>query len=226
LFGFVHFFGAILYFSLAGVVIGLQHPELTSPELENLMQEHAVSPTGIASVYLLQFCLLTPLLLLAAHFKTQSWPQTLALNRFAPKTLGFWLAILIAYLLLQVLANSIFEIRPTEFLESISGSRSLWLTLVVITLAPLMEELLFRGYLFRAWRHARLGLSGTLLLTSALFAVLHGNQYHWLHLAFVFMLSIILGLSREKSGSVWVPIILHAANNFVSAVFVIYLGIL
>lgn len=226
LFGFIYFFGAILYFSAAGVVIELQHPELTPVQLEDRVQRHIISPTGIAVMYLVQFCLLMPLLLLAAHFKTQSWRETLAFNRFGLKSLGFWLSILIAYLLLQVLINSIFEIPSSDFLASISGTQNLWLALVVVTLAPWLEELLFRGYLFKAWRHTWLGLPGTLFLTSILFVVLHGNQYHWVHLTFVLMLSVILGLSREKTGSVWVPVILHGVNNFLSAIFIIYLGIL
>lgn len=225
-FGFAYFFAAILYISAAGAIIGLQHPGLTPTDLENLVDRHIASPQGIAGMYLVQFCLLMPLLLLASHFRTRSWRETLAFNRFSLKSLKFWLLVLITYLLLQALVNSFFDISPTVFLESISGSQSLSLTLVVITLAPLMEELLFRGYLYQAWRHSRLGLAGTLLLTSALFAVLHWNQYHWAHLVFVFMLSMILGLSREKTGSVWMPITLHSVNNFLSAVFVIYLGIL
>lgn len=223
---FVYFFGAILYFSAASVMTGLQHPESTPAQLNNLVDRHIVSPTGIAGMYLLQFCLLVPLLLLAAQFKSQSWRETLAFNRFELRSLGFWWSILVAYLLLQVLINSIFEISPTDFLESISGTRSFRLTLAVITLAPFLEEMLFRGYLFKAWRRTRLGLTGTLLLTSALFVGFHGPQYHWAHLAFVFSLSVILGLSREKTGSVWVPVILHSFNNLLSAIFIIYLGML
>lgn len=226
LFGFVYFFGAILYFFGAGVVIGLLHHTSTPAQLQDMIQRHSLSPAGIAGMYLVQFCLLMPLMFLAANFKTQSWRETLAFNRFTLKSLGFWLSVLTAYLLLQALINNVFEIPSSDFLASISGSQSLALALVVIIPAPLLEELLFRGYLFKTWRHTRLGLTGTLLLTSVLFVGLHGNQYHWVHLAFVFMLAGILGLSREKTGSVWVPIILHGANNLLSAVFVIYLGIL
>lgn len=226
LFGFVYFLGAILYFFAAGAVIHLQHHELTSAQLENMVQRHSMSPAGIAGMYLLQFCLLMPLLFLAARFKTPSWRQALALHRVTLTSLGFWLSVLIAYLLLQTLINGLFEIPSNDFLASISGTRSLGLTLVVTLLAPVLEESLFRGYLFTAWRHTRLGLTGTLLLTSVLFVGLHVNQYHWVHLTFVFMLAVILGLSREKTGSLWTSIILHGANNLISAVFVIYLGIL
>lgn len=226
LFGFIYFLGAILYFFAAGVVIDLQHHELTRAQLESMIQRHSMSPAGIAGMYLLQFCLLTPLVFLAAGVKAQSWRQTLAFHRVTLTSLGFWLSVWVAYLLLQTLVNGVFEIPSNDFLASISGTRSLALALVVTTLAPVLEELLFRGYLFNAWRHTRLGLPGTLLLTSVLFVGLHVNQYHWVHLTFVFMLAMILGMAREKTGSIWVPVILHGANNLISAVFIIYLGIL
>jgi membrane protease YdiL (CAAX protease family) len=125
-----------------------------------------------------------------------------------------------------MLIGRLVEIDPGEFMHMLAGSRHLPVALVIVLVAPVLEELLFRGYLFKAWRHTRLGLSGTLVLTSALFALLHWGQYHWVQLAFVFVLALGLGLAREKSGSVLLPMILHALNNLVSAILVIYLGLL
>lgn len=228
LFAFVYFFGAMLYFFVVGVVVGLQNVELAgSPEkMQAIIEPYLKSPSGIAGMYLVQFCLLMPALLLASNFSAQPWRETLSLKPVALKSLGFWLLVLTGYLLAQTVINGIFGISPTEFLKSVSGSKNLWLVLVMITLAPVLEELLFRGYLFKAWRYSRLGLTGTLLLTSALFVGFHWGQYHWMLLAFLFMFSVILGLSREKTGSVWAPVILHGVNNFLSGIFVVYLGIL
>lgn len=227
LFIFMYFFGAALYFLAVGVAFGFQNPELASDavKVQAMMGAHGKSPSGIASMYLTQFCLLMPALFLAAHFETQSWRETLGIKRFSIRILGFWLLLLAAYLLMQSLINGAFDIAPTGFLQSVTGSRSLGLTLVMIVIAPVMEELILRGYLFKAWRYSRLGLAGTLLLTSLLFVGLHWGQYHWSLLAFLFLLSVILGLAREKSGSVWVPVILHGANNFVSAILVVYRGL-
>nr|WP_277611316.1 CPBP family intramembrane glutamic endopeptidase [Microbulbifer celer] len=111
-------------------------------------------------------------------------------------------------------------------METLAGSKHLLLALIIVFAAPLLEELVFRGYLFRAWRHSRLGFSGTLLLTSILFALLHAGQYHWIQLSFIFVLALILGVAREKSGSVLLPMLLHLLNNLTSAVVVIYFGIL
>ena len=78
--------------------------------------------------------------------------------------------------------------------------------------APLVEEFIFRGVLFRGWRESRLGFPGTLLLTSFCWAVLH-VQYPIATIGYIFVLGLVLGIAREKTGSLWVPVWMHALNN-------------
>lgn len=78
--------------------------------------------------------------------------------------------------------------------------------------APLVEEFMFRGALWRGWRASPLGLWGTLLLTSFLWAILH-VQYPAVIIAYIFCLGLLLGYAREKSGSLWIPVGMHALNN-------------
>jgi membrane protease YdiL (CAAX protease family) len=80
-------------------------------------------------------------------------------------------------------------------------------------IAPTLEEMLFRG-LFQSAIHSytnRPWLS--ILLTSAIFAMVHSNPGHWPALA---VLSVGLGYSYEKSGSLFRPIIIHALFNAAS----------
>lgn len=96
-----------------------------------------------------------------------------------------------------------------------------YLTLTV--LAPIAEELLFRGFLFSKLRRY-LNASLTILLTTILFAILHvfgvtddGQvQLQWMAVGDVFVLAILLGILREKTGSVWAGILLHAIKNTVA----------
>lgn len=78
--------------------------------------------------------------------------------------------------------------------------------------APLVEEFIFRGALWRGWRLSRLGLWGTLLITSFLWAILH-VQYPAAIIAYIFCLGLLLGFAREKSGNLWIPVWMHALNN-------------
>ena len=96
-----------------------------------------------------------------------------------------------------------------------------YLTLTV--LAPIAEELLFRGFLFSKLRKY-LNAILTIFLSSVLFAILHvlgitedGQvQLQWAAVGDVFVLAIILGILREKTGSVWAGILLHAIKNTVA----------
>jgi membrane protease YdiL (CAAX protease family) len=79
----------------------------------------------------------------------------------------------------------------------------------IVLLAPLAEEVLFRGLLFGAlqkWLTAR----GTIILTAAIFALVHMQAAYFVP---IFLLGLILGWARHKSGSLAVPMLLHVLNN-------------
>ncbi len=88
----------------------------------------------------------------------------------------------------------------------------LFLILGVAIGAPLVEEFMFRGALWRGWRASRLGLRGTLALTSFLWAILH-VQYPLVIITYIFVLGLLFGFAREKTGSLWIPVWMHALNN-------------
>lgn len=78
--------------------------------------------------------------------------------------------------------------------------------------APAVEEFIFRGLLFRGWRTSRLGVTGTIILTSFLWTILH-VQYPSLILIYLFILGIVIGIAREVTGNLWIPIWMHFVNN-------------
>jgi membrane protease YdiL (CAAX protease family) len=59
-------------------------------------------------------------------------------------------------------------------------------------------------------------LPGTLFFTTLLFVSIHVGQGDYLYLTMIAVFSVILGMSREKTNSLWIPIILHATNNFLA----------
>lgn len=227
-FALLHFAGVFLYIAgyggYQGAQLGAQGQVVDPAAIQAQIQTHIQSPAALVGMYLVQFCMLLPVVLLVAQFKGQSRWETLALRRFPVKSLAIWMPALLVFLAAQLLVVHALDIEPGEFIQSLAGSRHLPVALVIVFAAPLLEELVFRGYLFKAWRRSRLGFSGTLLLTSLLFTATHAGQYHWVYMGFVFVLSLLLGLAREKSGSVLLPILLHAGNNLASAITVIYLG--
>lgn len=94
-----------------------------------------------------------------------------------------------------------------------------FLTLVV--LAPLAEELLFRGYLFgKMKKHAPFWLAT--IITSVLFGGLHliaGASLQWNVAADTFALSLVLCTLRQLTGNIWAGVLLHMIKNGIAYYF-------
>lgn len=93
------------------------------------------------------------------------------------------------------------------------------IVVVAVVVAPLLEELLFRGLFQTAIRSFlsafRLRQSAwlSILISSGLFAIIHANAGHWPAL---FVLGVCLGYAYEKSGSLFRPIFIHSIFNAAS----------
>ncbi|WP_158078550.1 CPBP family intramembrane glutamic endopeptidase [Microbulbifer mangrovi] len=190
------------------------------------IQEFLLRPESLVGVSLAGWSLVLPALVLAGRSIEKSWWQGLGLVKFSLKHLWVWLLILLLYLGFEVAVLELLQVEHSEFVEQMVGQRKPLLVLTIVAWAPLVEELLFRGYLFGVWRQSRAGLWGTLLFTSSLFALMHGGQYGLVPLAFVFSFSVLMGIAREMSGSVFLPILLHGMANLVAVLAVNFLGLI
>lgn len=104
-----------------------------------------------------------------------------------------------------------------EFMQQafLSTDHMILLWLGVAVMAPLFEEFFFRGFLFAGWRRSILGWTGTALITSSVFAVIH-MQYGLYEITCIFVLGMVFAAAREISGSLWVPVAMHALNNAIA----------
>lgn len=83
------------------------------------------------------------------------------------------------------------------------------MALSTAVLAPVVEELLFRGLLwnlFERWLPAVVPF----VLTTVAFALIHGSGQHILGIV---PHAIAMGLLRYTSKSLWPPMLLHFVNN-------------
>lgn len=87
--------------------------------------------------------------------------------------------------------------------------------LAIVVLAPAFEELFFRGFLYQGLRHSFLNVAGAIAIPSILWALIH-QQYNWVDMAGVFVFGLVLGLARQRTGSVYVPMAMHALNNLLA----------
>ncbi len=83
-----------------------------------------------------------------------------------------------------------------------------------ILVAPFVEEVVFRGYLYpvlaRAW-----GTSAGILATALLFAAIHAQQLWggWAQIALILLVGLILTYVRARTGSVLASYLVHLSYN-------------
>lgn len=92
-----------------------------------------------------------------------------------------------------------------------------------VTLGPLAEELVFRGFVLPLLTRS-FGPAIAVLLTSGVFALLHGPQYawSWRHVLLVGLASVTFCLVRLRSGSTLSATAMHATYNL--TFFIAYLA--
>ena len=84
-------------------------------------------------------------------------------------------------------------------------------------LAPVAEELFFRGFFYTALRQ-RLGIAAAVTISSLVFAVGHIDALGVVAASFI--MGIALALAYEYTRSLWVAIAIHAFNNSLATVMV------
>lgn len=84
-----------------------------------------------------------------------------------------------------------------------------------ITLAPLLEEVFFRGLLYPLLRRA-FGLVVAVVLTAAAFAGIHGAQlgYAWAPVLSIFVVGVVFTVVRQRLNSVAASCLMHCGYNF------------
>ena len=224
------FFSAFVYAAVYGFYLAITQPELIqggdAAALGTIVSNHLLSfSDSLLGLTIVQCLVLIPVLVLISNFKQQRFTETLALRGFSRDIFVKAVVLFTVYYFVSLIVNSQLVQEADEFISQINGAQSLGLTFAIVVLAPIVEELVFRGYLFKVFRSTRLGVSGTIVLTSGLFLLLHLGQYQWPLMVSLFLFACLLGYLREKSGSVYLPMLVHAINNFISAVVIVYLGL-
>ena len=117
------------------------------------------------------------------------------------------------------------EATPDQVLTGAITETPLQLLLAVVAavvLAPLAEELLFRGLLHRALR-SRLRIVPAAAISSVLFALVHVDVAFSQPLALVglTLVGAIMAVAYERTGSLLVPVVIHAVHNAITIVAVV-----
>jgi membrane protease YdiL (CAAX protease family) len=162
--------------------------------------------------------------ILATTFKGNG--PKIDLGLIAPRThlrLGF------AAGLLSLAAATLVAVIVTQFtgpLSSTAGDIGLnqsGIVLVIFVLmamfgAPIVEEIAFRGLLFGALAKAHVNEHLVVVITALVFALFHFEPKRFIIL---FVIGLILGEVRRRTGSTSAAIVAHIVNNTPAALFIL-----
>ena len=105
--------------------------------------------------------------------------------------------------------------EPSRMMDLLTNREAFWiLGIYGVLVAPCVEEMVFRGFLFEPLQRYH-GPVAAVLVTSVIFSLLHGGQYGWVwqRLAVLMAVGCAFGVVRVRSGSAKASAIAHAAYN-------------
>lgn len=146
--------------------------------------------------------------------------EYLALQAVAPAVALRWfgalaIVLMASDLLTLSLGRPIVPDSMSALYASANPKWIFWIALVIA--APLFEELFFRGFLFRGLQSSFVGSTGTIVVTSLVWASIH-LQYDAYGIATVFVLGLLLGAARAYAGTLLLPLGMHSVANLVAGI--------
>jgi hypothetical protein len=219
------------------------------PIIARLIQPAIVSSPPISALvwlnFLTSFLILGGILLYTLSFprglSMKIWKRNEQNSLFKSLTFAFF-SFLIAFPLVIFINEALdlflsvafgIEVLPEQlavrFLKmTFEYPRYFFLSVVtIVVLAPVLEEILFRGFL-QSFIKKHLGAKVAIALTSLCFSFFHYSPEQGISnlsiIGSLFALSLFVGFVYEKQGALSAPIFLHASFNAVSVLNLYFLG--
>jgi membrane protease YdiL (CAAX protease family) len=141
----------------------------------------------------------------------------LGLRSFQPTAVGLGCGLMILSLLFNLIYAtflSLFDLQIQPDIVVLFEKTGFPLVLLFggAIIAPFVEELFFRGFVFSGLRQ-RLGWRGAALASAGLFALAHFMPTSVLP---IFMLGLIFAFLYQFSGSIWPAILMHMLTNTIA----------
>lgn len=202
--------GALLLSFMIGILAGLAQSIWKLPQTDNFDLQLKIAAISTVETILLLAAIAAGRIVGAGSIKTGLGNKAVS----KPLLMILLAIVLVAY---EALATYLlFKLRPDLLLleqyPSASPLLQLMFLLLAVGLAPVAEELFFRGWLWTGLRR-QWNVLPAALLTSGFWLAMHFDR-GWLVIGLV-PGAIILSMAREIAGSVRAPIAIHSINNLV-----------
>lgn len=172
-------------------------------------------PRSALSHLLVYGCsMLLSMLLMVGYCLLRKHKPTIFRYKYHWYTCGLILWGLVAIGAVGIVEEPLFSLMPQEWLESVNQTigTGVWAICSLVVLAPIFEELIFRGVVLGSLRN-RFGAFGAIVMSSLIFGLVHIVPQQAINAALVGM---ILGGIYVATDSMPAVIVLHAINNGLS----------
>ena len=129
-------------------------------------------------------------------------------------------AFFLIYLIFYLIAGRAPVSGETEQMQEIGGGYIVMVIFVVVVLAPVFEELFFRGLFYPSLRRV-VGPRSAIVLNGLVFGLLHFQPLFMISLILV---GIVLAYLYEKTDSLVAPIMTHSLYNLAVVVIALVFG--
>lgn len=227
----------LLFFSNALGLYLFSLPYLpTNSDLQTLLIFGSQNGTITALSVMFTACVLLLFCGVSICLKTHSLTQTKAffnLGSFDVKTLIKYIIAMICIIAFGELLMVSLDSSPMTFLDSLLTPSSFWwLIFAIVVVAPIYEEVVFRGLIFGIIRSNHqtpptwLGLNTheliAIAISSSLFAMVH-LQYDMVGMAIILALGVLFCHARIKHG-LGLAVLLHFLNNALTMITYLFFG--
>lgn len=142
------------------------------------------------------------------------WPGWTTVALSALLAVGIWIMSISINIAATLILGYSAPTSPAVFPKNIGGALALLIATIIA--APVCEEIMFRGYVQRAYE--RWGAWAGILISGSLFALYH---LRFQGLFALIPVSLLLGFVAWRSHSLWPGIVLHAVHNSIASILII-----
>jgi membrane protease YdiL (CAAX protease family)/uncharacterized RDD family membrane protein YckC len=151
-------------------------------------------------------------------------PEKLGLRAFKPSDLKWAAAAIGIYILFAAIYAPLVQPHQEDVARDLGFGSSVFgavaAAVLIIIVAPVSEEIFFRGFVFGGMRH-RLSLWPAAIVAGAIFGVFHfTGADSWGVIPQLAMLGFLLCWLYEKTGSIWPTIMVHMLNNLLAFIVI------
>ena len=218
-------FGSLLIIQLGGIFLLSANKHLTQKQLQQLIES---KPQFLVGTNVLWYALLFLFLYMTlAVLRGLPFWRSLGWKKLNPDPskgkgspwmyffTGCGLAIFVAIASSRV--KNVDHLPIQELFKNRTGA--MLLMAMAVFIAPLVEETVFRGYLYPLFAKS-LGVLPGILITGGLFGLMHGAQLGWTWglVALLTFVGVIFTFARARTGTVVASFLLHLGYNSMIAV--------